>query len=152
MPKKIKVALLTHAGGAHVEAYLQALAASEACSEVVLGDPDGKWEDAAKRVLGGKLKRVSRDLKSLLAEERPEMALVTMEAILAPPVIDAALDAITVSLRQSDPVVLVGFGTFTVKERAARTGRNPQTGATIEIKAARVPGFKAGKALKDALN
>lgn len=66
--------------------------------------------------------------------------------------LDAALDAITVSLRQSDPVVLVGFGTFTVKERAARTGRNPQTGATIEIKAARVPGFKAGKALKDALN
>lgn len=66
--------------------------------------------------------------------------------------LDAALDAITASLRQADPVVLVGFGTFTVKERAARTGRNPQTGATIEIKAARVPGFKAGKALKDALN
>jgi DNA-binding protein HU-beta len=66
--------------------------------------------------------------------------------------LDAALDAITASLKQSDPVVLVGFGTFTVKERAARTGRNPQTGATIEIKAARVPGFKAGKALKDALN
>jgi DNA-binding protein HU-beta len=66
--------------------------------------------------------------------------------------LDAALDAITGSLRQSDPVVLVGFGTFTVKERAARTGRNPQTGAAIEIKAARVPGFKAGKALKDALN
>ena len=66
--------------------------------------------------------------------------------------LDAALDAITGSLRQSDPVVLVGFGTFTVKERAARTGRNPQTGEPIEIKAARVPGFKAGKALKDALN
>jgi DNA-binding protein HU-beta len=66
--------------------------------------------------------------------------------------LDAALDAITGSLRQSDPVVLVGFGTFTVKQRAARTGRNPQTGEPIEIKAARVPGFKAGKALKDALN
>ena len=66
--------------------------------------------------------------------------------------LDAALDSITTSLRQSDPVVLVGFGTFTVKDRAARTGRNPQTGAAIEIKAARVPGFKAGKALKDALN
>lgn len=66
--------------------------------------------------------------------------------------LDATLDAITGSLRQADPVVLVGFGTFTVKERAARTGRNPQTGAPIEIKAARVPGFKAGKALKDALN
>ena len=66
--------------------------------------------------------------------------------------LDAALDAITGSLRQSDPVVLVGFGTFTAKQRAARTGRNPQTGEPIQIKAARVPGFKAGKALKDALN
>jgi len=48
--------------------------------------------------------------------------------------------------------VLVGFGTFGVKERAARTGRNPQTGQPIEIKAAKVPSFKAGKALKDAVN
>ena len=66
--------------------------------------------------------------------------------------LDAALDAITSSLKSSDPVVLVGFGTFTVKQRAARTGRNPQTGAEIHIPAARVPGFKAGKALKDAVN
>ena len=50
------------------------------------------------------------------------------------------------------PVVLVGFGTFAVKERAARTGRNPQTGAPINIEAAKIPGFKAGKALKDAVN
>ena len=49
-------------------------------------------------------------------------------------------------------VTLVGFGTFNVKERAARTGRNPQTGATIEIAAGKVPAFKAGKALKDAVN
>lgn len=66
--------------------------------------------------------------------------------------LDAALDAITDSLKDSDPVSLVGFGTFTVRERAARTGRNPQTGAPIHISAAKVPAFKPGKALKDALN
>ena len=66
--------------------------------------------------------------------------------------LDATLEAITNSLKNSDPVVLVGFGTFQVKDRAARMGRNPQTGAPIQIKAARVPSFKAGKALKDALN
>lgn len=66
--------------------------------------------------------------------------------------LDATLDAITNALKASDPVVLVGFGTFSAKDRAARTGRNPQTGAPIQIKAAKVPSFKAGKALKDALN
>ena len=66
--------------------------------------------------------------------------------------LDAMLDAVTDSLKQSEQVALVGFGTFTVKERAARQGRNPQTGATIQIAAARIPSFKAGKALKDALN
>ena len=66
--------------------------------------------------------------------------------------LDAVLDSITESLKNSDPVSLVGFGTFTVKDRAARTGRNPQTGAEIQIAAARVPSFKAGKALKDAVN
>lgn len=66
--------------------------------------------------------------------------------------LDAALDAITDSLKEADPVSLVGFGTFTVRERAARTGRNPQTGAPINISAAKVPAFKPGKALKDALN
>ena len=66
--------------------------------------------------------------------------------------LETTLDAITDSLKQSDPIALVGFGTFSVRNRAARTGRNPQTGATIEIGAARVPAFKPGKALKDALN
>jgi DNA-binding protein HU-beta len=66
--------------------------------------------------------------------------------------LDAAIDAITDSLKQADPVSLVGFGTFTVRDRAARTGRNPQTGAEIQIAAARVPAFKPGKALKGALN
>ena len=65
---------------------------------------------------------------------------------------DAVLDSITGALRNGDQVTLVGFGTFSVRERAARTGRNPQTGETIQIKASRSAGFKAGKALKDAVN
>ncbi|WP_341501515.1 nucleoid-associated protein HU-beta [Gallaecimonas sp. GXIMD4217] len=66
--------------------------------------------------------------------------------------LDAFTDAVTESLKAGDQVALVGFGTFAVRERAARTGRNPQTGATIEIAAAKIPSFKAGKALKDAVN
>ncbi len=66
--------------------------------------------------------------------------------------LDTMVDTITESLKKGDPVALVGFGTFSVKDRAARQGRNPQTGATIQIPAARVPGFKAGKGLKDAVN
>ena len=66
--------------------------------------------------------------------------------------LDAMVDAITGALKADDQVVLVGFGTFSVKQRAARTGRNPKTGEPIEIAAATVPGFKAGKALKDAVN
>ncbi|MDH5738013.1 MAG: HU family DNA-binding protein [Gammaproteobacteria bacterium] len=66
--------------------------------------------------------------------------------------LDSMLESITGALKQGDSVVLVGFGTFSVRDRKARTGRNPQTGAEIQIKAAKVPGFKAGKAFKDALN
>ncbi len=66
--------------------------------------------------------------------------------------LEATLDAITGALQQGDSVALVGFGTFQAKERAARTGRNPQTGEAMQIPAAKVPSFKAGKALKDALN
>ena len=66
--------------------------------------------------------------------------------------LDAMVDTITECLRKGDSVALVGFGTFSVKDRAARQGRNPQTGATIQIPAAKVPGFKAGKGLKDAVN
>ncbi|TXR53542.1 DNA-binding protein HU-beta [Reinekea thalattae] len=66
--------------------------------------------------------------------------------------LDAMVDSVTEALKEGDQVVLVGFGTFSVKDRAARTGRNPQTGAPIEIAAAKVPSFKAGKALKDAVN
>lgn len=64
----------------------------------------------------------------------------------------AVTDAITGALKAGGSVSLVGFGTFGVKERAARTGRNPQTGASIQIAAGRVPSFKAGKGLKDAVN
>ena len=66
--------------------------------------------------------------------------------------LDSMIDSITDSLKQGDSVVLVGFGTFSVRDRAARIGRNPQTGEQIDIKAAKVPAFKAGKALKDAVN
>ena len=66
--------------------------------------------------------------------------------------VDALISAVTKALKKGDPVTLVGFGTFLVRKRAARNGRNPQTGDTIKIKAAKVPGFKAGKALKDAVN
>jgi DNA-binding protein HU-beta len=66
--------------------------------------------------------------------------------------LDAVLDSITNQLKAGEQVALVGFGTFTVKERNARTGRNPQTGATIQIAASKVASFKAGKALKDAVN
>ena len=66
--------------------------------------------------------------------------------------LDAMINSVTDALKNGEQVVLVGFGTFAVKDRAARTGRNPQTGEPIEIAAARIPGFKAGKALKDAVN
>ena len=66
--------------------------------------------------------------------------------------LDSAIENITNALRGGDSVTLVGFGTFTVRQREARMGRNPRTGEAIQIKASRVPGFKAGKALKDALN
>lgn len=66
--------------------------------------------------------------------------------------LDAVIDSITDTLKSGDKVSLVGFGTFEVKERAARTGRNPKTGEEITIAASRVPSFKAGKSLKDAVN
>ena len=66
--------------------------------------------------------------------------------------LDAIIAAIGKALKKGDPVTLVGFGTFLVRKRAARTGRNPRTGDAIKIKAAKVPAFKAGKALKDTVN
>ena len=66
--------------------------------------------------------------------------------------LDATVESIKKSLKKGDLVTLVGFGTFYVGKRAARNGRNPQTGASIKIKAAKVPKFRAGKGLKDAVN
>ena len=65
--------------------------------------------------------------------------------------LSAVVDAIKDALKAGEKVQLVGFGTFSVKERAARTGKNPATGATIEIPACKVPAFAAGKALKDSI-
>jgi DNA-binding protein HU-beta len=66
--------------------------------------------------------------------------------------LEATVAAIKTAMRKGGSVTLVGFGTFYVGKRAARAGRNPRTGAAIKIKAAKVPKFRAGKALKDALN
>ena len=65
--------------------------------------------------------------------------------------VDCMIDTITKCLKKKEDVTLIGFGTFTVKKRKARSGRNPQTGATIKIKAKTVPAFRPGKALKDAV-
>jgi DNA-binding protein HU-beta len=66
--------------------------------------------------------------------------------------LEAVVGGIRSSLKKGNSVTLVGFGTFSIGKRAARTGRNPRTGAAIKIKAAKVPKFRPGKALKDALN
>ena len=66
--------------------------------------------------------------------------------------LDALIGVITEALKKGETVSLVGFGSFGVKERAERQGRNPQTGSSITISAAKIPSFKAGKALKDAVN
>ena len=65
--------------------------------------------------------------------------------------VDALVEVVGKALKKKDKVSLVGFGTFLVRERAARTGRNPKTGAVLKIKASKTPSFKAGKALKDAI-
>ena len=66
--------------------------------------------------------------------------------------VDAFIGVVTNALKEDDQVTLVGFGTFLVRQREARSGRNPRTGETIQIAASKVPSFKAGKALKDAVN
>jgi predicted dehydrogenase len=93
MPKSITVAVITHAGGAHLDSYLGALAKTEEADAVVLADPDEKWPAAARKALGDKLKATYKDTAEMLRREKPQMALVSMEAALAPPQIDAALEA-----------------------------------------------------------
>lgn len=85
------------------------------------------------------------DLVNVMAEKA---GLSKTEAEKA---LKAFTDAVTEALQAGDKVALVGFGTFSVGERAARTGQNPQTGAKINIPAAKTPKFKAGKALKDSV-
>ena len=79
--------------------------------------------------------------------EKADLSKVQAKAAL-----ESTLGAITESLKEGDAVQLVGFGTFKVNHRSERTGRNPQTGKEITIAAAKVPSFRAGKALKDAVN
>jgi len=88
--------------------------------------------------------------KSQLIEKIAEGADISKAS--AGRALDSFIESVTGALKDGDSVALVGFGTFSVRDRAARTGRNPQTGATIEIAAAKIPSFKAGKALKDACN
>lgn len=80
------------------------------------------------------------------------MASTELSRAQAARAVDAVFDNITEGLRAGETVNLVGFGTFSVGERAARSGRNPRTGETIDIAASRNPRFKAGKGLKDAVN
>ncbi|WP_294034572.1 HU family DNA-binding protein [uncultured Moraxella sp.] len=88
--------------------------------------------------------------KSELVNSIAESAGLTKEQ--AAKAVQAFTESVQGALQRGDDVVLVGFGTFSVKERAARTGRNPKTGETLEIAASKVPSFKAGKGLKDAVN
>ena len=88
--------------------------------------------------------------KTELIEEIAKSADITKAS--AARALDSVIEAVTKTLRNNDSVTLVGFGTFSVGERAARTGRNPRTKEAIKIAAAKVPKFKAGKALKDAVN
>jgi nucleoid DNA-binding protein len=81
-----------------------------------------------------------------------EVAKVVSTKKDAQAAVDCIFSAITKALKKKDSVALVGFGTFKVGKRKARTGRNPQTGEVIRIKAKNVPKFTAGKALKDAVN
>jgi len=88
--------------------------------------------------------------KPELAAAIAEKAGVTKEK--AGEIINAITDEISNAMTKNDPVTLIGFGTFSVRERSARTGKNPQTGASIQIPASKSVGFKAGKSLKDSVN
>ena len=91
--KPIRVGVVTHPGGAHLGSYFAALAAAQDCDSVVLSDPSGESFASARQTLGNKLTATYKDLAEMLRSEKPRMALVTMEAVLAPPAIDACLDA-----------------------------------------------------------
>jgi DNA-binding protein HU-beta len=88
--------------------------------------------------------------KTELIDQIAEAAEISKAA--AGRALDATVAAVKLSLKKGDTVSLIGFGTFYVGDRAARTGRNPRTGTALKIKAAKVPKFRAGKGLKDAVN
>ena len=88
--------------------------------------------------------------KSELVDAMAESADISKAA--AGRALDGLIDAITVAVKNDDSVSIVGFGTFLLRARAARTGRNPKTGKAIEIAASKTPAFKAGIAFKDAVN
>jgi len=88
--------------------------------------------------------------KSELIEHIAQQADISKAA--ASRALEAVIDGVKITLKKNSTVSLVGFGTFSVGKREARSGRNPRTGATIKIKEAKVPKFRAGKALKDAVN
>lgn len=88
--------------------------------------------------------------KQELIEQIAQAADISKAA--AGKVVDAFTDSVTAALKGGDSVTLIGFGTFAVSERAARTGRNPQTGKELKIAARKAPSFRAGKTFKDALN
>ena len=92
MPDKITIGVITNPEGAHLSDYLKALAASEQVESVALADSTGKTEQAAKTALGDKLRGTYRDSATMLRETKPALALITLEAALAPPAIDAALE------------------------------------------------------------
>lgn len=87
--------------------------------------------------------------KSELIDSVAEVADLSKAA--AGKAVDAVLNSITGALKTGDHVTLIGFGTFAVRERAARTGRDPRSGKAIDIQASKIPAFRAGKALKDAV-
>lgn len=88
--------------------------------------------------------------KSELIEAMAESADISKAA--AGRALEGMIEAITAAVKSEDTVSIVGFGSFVLRERAARTGRNPKTGAEIQIPASKSPAFKAGKAFKDAVN
>jgi nucleoid DNA-binding protein len=97
------------------------------------------------------LQNERRDYRVNKAELIDSVAKVTCTKVEATAAVNAVFDTIAKSLKKGDTVTLVGFGTFVVKKRKARIGRNPQTGKEIKIAAKKVPAFKPGKELKDAV-
>jgi DNA-binding protein HU-beta len=110
--------------------------------------------DKSARWIDGKFVNQSARVKSMNKGELVDAvaAAAGLSRADAGKAVDATLEAVTKTLRNGGSVSLVGFGTFSVKARAARMGRNPRTGEAIQIAASNVPGFKAGKGLKDAVN